>query len=80
MENNNKEILERLKRLGFIVDDSVTHNLTITLTDVVNFLLDDEIKLLDEFESLHKKKISGGNLSYLEESFYNQVAKSYVKK
>lgn len=77
---NSKEILQRLKSLGFIVDDSVTHNLTVTLSDVVNFLLDDEMKLLDEFESLHQKKINGGNLSYLEESFYNQVAKSYLKK
>lgn len=77
---NSKEILQRLKSLGFIVDDSVTHNLTVTLSDVVNFLLDDEMKLLDEFESLHQKIINGGNLSYLEESFYNQVAKSYLKK
>ena len=79
MESKNK-ILDRLKSLGFIVSDSVTHNLTVTLTDVVNFLLDDEMKLLDEFERLHKVKINGGNLSYLEESFYNQVAKSYIKK
>ncbi|MBC8755862.1 hypothetical protein H2O64_14385 [Kordia sp. YSTF-M3] len=80
MESNNKKILDRLKSLGFIVNDAVTHNLTVTLTDVVNFLLDDEMKLLDEFERLHKRKINGGNLSYLEESFYNQLAKSYVKE
>ena len=62
------------------VKESAISNLTVTLIDVVNYLLEDEIKLLNEFEKLHKHKLKGGKLSYLEESFYNQIIANYAKK
>ncbi|WP_430413125.1 hypothetical protein [Kordia sp.] len=80
MENDKKEILERLQKLGLIITETAFTNLTLTLNDVVNSLLEDELQVLKEFEELHKRKLNGGNLSYLEESFYKKIAESYTKK
>jgi len=80
MEKNKKEILQRLEKLGLIVQESTTNNLIIAINDILNELRENEIKLLEEFEKLHKRKIKGKELSFLEESFYKHVLENYSKK
>ncbi len=80
MGKNKKEILQRLEKLGFIVKESTTNNLIVAINDILNELRENEIKLLEEFEKLHKRKIKGEGLSFLEESFYKHVMENYSKK
>lgn len=79
MEKNKTDILLRLQKLGLIVKESATNNLIVTLNDILNELRDNEIKLLEEFEELHKRKVNGKELSFVEESFYKHMRENYTK-
>ncbi|MFK7749248.1 MAG: hypothetical protein AB8B65_12705 [Kordia sp.] len=80
MAENREEILLRLKSLGLIIKDTTINNLIVSLNDILNDLRDNEIKLLEEFERIHKRKVNGDELSYFENLLYDHIRENYTKK
>lgn len=80
MAKNKDDIIRRLINLGLITKDSTAQNLVVALNDILNELHENEYELLLEFETLHKRKVNGEELSFLEESFYKHMKENYSKK
>lgn len=79
MNLNKDKILEKLKKQGFVTDELVAHKLLSVFNQYMKMLVDDEVKLLEEFSKLHDKKNQNEKLTYLEETFYNFMTSKYKK-
>lgn len=80
MKVDKKDILQKFRESGFILDEFVVDELTTNFSFFLNRMRNNEVNLLEELYRIHLKKEDNQELTFLENHFYNFLLNKYKEK